>query len=148
MSIQSRTLFYNAYILSHLDYCCGVWGNCNYSIQEQIIRFQKKSCTIESGPHFRYAIINNELKLITFPEIPIYIYIQTAVQLRVCITKCLIAPESLNTTFICVAVTIYTSSMYHNQEQNYIEIHFWLFNLEIKMPTSFLCILFYSLTIV
>mgnify|MGYP000454075300 CR=1 FL=1 len=72
MSIQSRTLFYNAYILSHLDYGCGVWCNCNYSIQEQIIRFQKKSCTIESGPHFRYAIINNELKLITFPEIPVY----------------------------------------------------------------------------
>ena len=28
ISIDSRKLFYNAYILPHLDYCCVMWGNC------------------------------------------------------------------------------------------------------------------------
>ena len=32
LSIDSRTLFYNAYILPHLDYCCVIWGNCSRSL--------------------------------------------------------------------------------------------------------------------
>ena len=27
INVPTRKLFYNAYILPHLDYCCSIWGN-------------------------------------------------------------------------------------------------------------------------
>jgi len=35
LSIDRRKLFYNAYILPHLDYCCVIWGNCSRSLEEK-----------------------------------------------------------------------------------------------------------------
>ena len=40
LSIDSRKLFYNAYILPQLDYCCVIWGNCSRSLQK-IVKIQK-----------------------------------------------------------------------------------------------------------
>ena len=45
LSIDRRKLFYNAYILPHLDYCCVIWGNYSRSLEEQIVRFQKRAKT-------------------------------------------------------------------------------------------------------
>ena len=41
LSIDRRTLFYNAYILPHLDYCCVIWGICSRSLEEKRVKFQK-----------------------------------------------------------------------------------------------------------
>ena len=43
LSIDSRTLFYNAYILPYLDYCCVIWGNCSRFLEEKIVRVQKRA---------------------------------------------------------------------------------------------------------
>ena len=35
ISIPMRKLFFNTYILPHLDYCCIIWGNCNNSQEKK-----------------------------------------------------------------------------------------------------------------
>ncbi|KAL4238884.1 hypothetical protein ACF0H5_003591 [Mactra antiquata] len=46
INIPVRKLFYNAYILPHLEYCCSVWGNCNSSYSDILIKFQKRAARI------------------------------------------------------------------------------------------------------
>ena len=46
LSIETRKLFYNAYIMPHLDYCCVVWGNCNQSLLDKVVRFQKQAARV------------------------------------------------------------------------------------------------------
>ena len=46
LSIPMRKLFYNAYILPHLDYCCVVWGNCSVSHEQKIVRFKKRAARV------------------------------------------------------------------------------------------------------
>ena len=46
LSIPNRKLFYNAYILPHIDYCCTIWGNCSKDLTDQIIKFQKKAARL------------------------------------------------------------------------------------------------------
>ena len=46
INIPIRKLFYNAYILPHLDYCCSIWGNCSNSQLESLIRFQKRAARV------------------------------------------------------------------------------------------------------
>ena len=46
LSIPVRKLFYNSYILPHLDYCCTVWGNCNADILNKLFKFQKRAARI------------------------------------------------------------------------------------------------------
>lgn len=43
LSIHTRKLFYNAYILPHLDYCCTIWGNCNSDHLDRVTKFQKRA---------------------------------------------------------------------------------------------------------
>ena len=43
LNIDVRKLFYIAYILPHLDYCCTVWGNCRYDLLDDVYKFQKCS---------------------------------------------------------------------------------------------------------
>ena len=74
LNIPTRKLFYNAYILPHLDYCCSVWGNANTELMSSIIKFQKrkarsvldKPIVTPSEEHFA------ELKWMTFPERVMY----------------------------------------------------------------------------
>ena len=42
LSIPIRKLFYNAYILPHLDYCCTIWGNANIELMHSVVKFKKK----------------------------------------------------------------------------------------------------------
>ena len=74
LNIPTRKLFYNAYILPHLDYCCSVWGNANTELMTSIIKFQKRAVRsildkpIETPSEELFA----ELKWMTFPERVMY----------------------------------------------------------------------------
>ena len=43
INFPTRKLFYNAYILPHLDYCCSIWGNANTELMNAVIKFQKRA---------------------------------------------------------------------------------------------------------
>ena len=42
LPIDSRKLFYNSYILPHLDYCCIIWGKCSHTLE----KLQKRASRI------------------------------------------------------------------------------------------------------
>ena len=67
---SSRILFYNAYILPHLDYCCTVWGNCSNQLQQDIIKFQKRAARVILDKAFDEpsAPLFNQLKWMNFNE--------------------------------------------------------------------------------
>ena len=48
---NARILFYNAYILPHLDYCCSVWGNCNKFLVDSLLKLQKRAARIILNEH-------------------------------------------------------------------------------------------------
>lgn len=75
LSISSRKLFYNAYILPHFDYCCIVWGNCRTSLEESIVRFQKRAARLILDIHdinTPSEFLFETLQWMTFPERVIY----------------------------------------------------------------------------
>ena len=37
LNIQKRKLLFNSYILTHLDYCCIIWGNYSASSEYKLI---------------------------------------------------------------------------------------------------------------
>ena len=78
LSVDNRKRFYNAYTLSHFDYCCVVWGNCSRSIEETLVR------------HHLFS----KLRWMTFPECVIY---QKAIQMFDTIRS--EAPDYLQTSF-------------------------------------------------
>ena len=41
LNLSTRKLYFSAYILPHLDYCCTIWGNCNNYLLDKLIKFQK-----------------------------------------------------------------------------------------------------------
>jgi hypothetical protein len=48
---KTRILFYNAYILPHLDYCCKVWGDCSKYLLERLLKLQKRAARIILDEH-------------------------------------------------------------------------------------------------
>ena len=74
LSISMRKLFYNAYILPHLDYCCVIWGNCNCLLTERIIRFQKRAARLILDKDLTAPSVHlfRELNWLTFPERVMY----------------------------------------------------------------------------
>ena len=46
INVPTRKLFYNAYILPHLDYCCSIWGNANTELMSAVIKFQKRAARL------------------------------------------------------------------------------------------------------
>ena len=46
LSIPIRKLFYNAYILHHLDYCCTIWGNTTADSINAVVKFQKRAARL------------------------------------------------------------------------------------------------------
>ena len=46
LSVPFRKLFFNSYILPHLDYCCIVWGNCNSIAINKVVLFQKRAARL------------------------------------------------------------------------------------------------------
>ena len=43
---RNRILFYNSYILPHLDVCCIIWGNCKSTLEDKLVKFQKRAARI------------------------------------------------------------------------------------------------------
>ena len=74
LSIPVRKLFYNAYILPQLDYCCTIWGNANEELMETVIKFQKRAarCILDKDTDTPSEEMFSELKWMKFPERVIY----------------------------------------------------------------------------
>ena len=74
LSIPVRKLFYNAYILPQLDYCCTIWGNANEELMETVIKFQKRAarCILDKDTDTPSEEMFLELKWMKFPERVIY----------------------------------------------------------------------------
>ena len=70
LNIPMRKIFFNAYILPHLDYCCVIWGNCGVSQEQKIIRFQKRAARLILDKPFETpsSELFRELNWMTFPE--------------------------------------------------------------------------------
>jgi len=39
-------LFFNSYILPHLDFCCIIWGNCSSILEDKRVKFQKRAARV------------------------------------------------------------------------------------------------------
>ena len=46
LDIPTRKLYFNSYILPHLDYCNSIWGNCSNELLDKIIKFQKRAARL------------------------------------------------------------------------------------------------------
>ena len=46
LDIPTRKLYFNAYILPHLEYCNSIWGNCSGELIDKLIKFQKKAARL------------------------------------------------------------------------------------------------------
>ena len=46
LSRRNRRLFYNSYILPHLDFCCIFWGNCSSTLEDELVKFQKRAARV------------------------------------------------------------------------------------------------------
>ena len=42
LSLESKLLFYNSYVLPTIDYCLVIWGTCNQTQLQRLFRFQKR----------------------------------------------------------------------------------------------------------
>ena len=46
LSRRNRTLFYNSYLLPRLDLCCIIWGNCSSTLEDILVKFQKRAALV------------------------------------------------------------------------------------------------------
>ena len=46
VNIQKRKLFFNSYILTHLDYCCIIWGNYSDCSKDKRIKLKKRAANV------------------------------------------------------------------------------------------------------
>ena len=67
---SSCKLFFNAYILPHIDYCCTIWGNGNSDSLNSVIKFQKRAARLILDKDFNISSdeLFAELNWMTFPE--------------------------------------------------------------------------------
>ena len=74
LNVPTRKLFYNAYILPHLDYCCSIWGNSNTELMNTVVKFQKRAArSILDKPIETPSVeLFSELKWMMFPDRVIY----------------------------------------------------------------------------
>ena len=70
LSIPVRKMFFNAYILPHIDYCCTIWGNANSELLDSIVKFQKRAvrCILDRDFDSPSDEMFAELKWMKFPE--------------------------------------------------------------------------------
>ena len=63
-------LFYNAYILPHLDYCCTIWGDTTADSINAVVKFQKRAARLILDTDFDAPSAENfaELNWMIFPE--------------------------------------------------------------------------------
>jgi len=46
LSRRNTILFYNSYILPHLDFCCIISGNCSSTLEDKLVKFQKRAARV------------------------------------------------------------------------------------------------------
>ena len=46
LSRRNRILFYNSYILPYLEFCCIIWGNCSSTLEDKLVKFQKRAARV------------------------------------------------------------------------------------------------------
>lgn len=96
LNLQNRVLYFNAYILPHLDFCSAVWGSSNQESLNKLLLFQKRAARIildlpydtPSDDLFR------QLKWMKIHERIIY---QKAIQMYKCMNN--MCPDYLTSSF-------------------------------------------------
>jgi len=43
----NRKLFYNSYILPHLDFCCISWGDCSSTLEDKTCKIPKEGVYLD-----------------------------------------------------------------------------------------------------
>ena len=75
LNVQHRLLYYNAYIKSHIEYCCIVWGNsCNFNAYK-IEKLQRRACKLILG--IEYTTLDSarkQLRILSFEDTVQYFY--------------------------------------------------------------------------
>ena len=81
LPVKERLLFYNCYILPHLNYCCSVWGNCPANQQNRITKLQKRAARLilDADLSIPSSDLFKKLKWLPFPK---YVEYQQSVCLR------------------------------------------------------------------
>ena len=69
LTVQHRSLFYNAYIKSHIEYCYVVWGNsCSFNAYK-IEKLQRRACKLILGNDYTTLdAARKELNILSFEE--------------------------------------------------------------------------------
>ena len=67
LSRRNRIL---SYILPHLDLCCIIWGNCSSTLEDKLVKFQKRAARVILDCDFYtpFSELFKELDWQTFPE--------------------------------------------------------------------------------
>ena len=70
LSRRNRILFYNPYILLHLDFCCIICGNCSSTLEDKLVKLQKRAARVILDSDFctPSSELSKELNWQTFPE--------------------------------------------------------------------------------
>ena len=67
---RNRILFYNSYILPHLNFCCIIWGNCSSTLEDKLVKIQKRAVRVILDCDFYTpsSELFKELNWQTFPK--------------------------------------------------------------------------------
>ena len=70
MSRRNKILFYISYILPHLDLCYIIWGNCSSTLEDKLVKFQKRAARVILDCDFYTpsSELFKELNWQSFPE--------------------------------------------------------------------------------
>ena len=70
LSRRNRILFYNSYILPHLDCCCILWVNCSSTLKDKLVKVQKRlaQISLDCVIYTPSSELFKELNWQTFPE--------------------------------------------------------------------------------
>ena len=70
LPLKTRILFYNAYILPYINYCCPVWGNCSIAQQNRLVKLQKMAARLIMDEDFSVPSqsLFTKLKWLPFPK--------------------------------------------------------------------------------
>ena len=70
LPVKERLLFYNCYILPHLNYCCSVWGNCPANQQNRVTKLQKRAAhlILDADLSIPSSDLFKKLKWLPFPK--------------------------------------------------------------------------------
>jgi len=65
LSRRNRILFYNSYNLSHLDFCCIIWGNCSFTLEDKLVNFQKRAAQVNLFKELNWQTFTEK---VTYPK--------------------------------------------------------------------------------